>query len=121
MSAEFDLYEDARGKWRWRLIHQNGNIIADSGQGYADRSGARKAIERMQDYGPKGNTLDVTPAAFEIFQDAAGEWRWRLRHQNGNILADSGEAYGSRAAVETAIESVKRDGPNAQVEEISNK
>jgi len=30
---------------------------------------------------------------FELYQDRAGEYRWRLRHDNRNIIADSGEGY----------------------------
>jgi len=34
----------------------------------------------------------------EIYRDARDEWRWRLRHRNGRILADSGEGYKRRSA-----------------------
>jgi len=117
MSATFELYEDAGGEWRWRLRHQNGNVIADSGEGYASKSGARDAIERAREYGPEADVLDAHPAAFEVYEDAGGEWRWRLRHRNGNIMADSGEGYGSRPAAAEAIRSVKRDAPGAEAEE----
>lgn len=30
---------------------------------------------------------------FHIYQDARGEWRWRLKARNGRIVADSGEGY----------------------------
>ena len=33
--ATFEVYEDDGGKWRWRMIHRNGNIIADSAEGYS--------------------------------------------------------------------------------------
>jgi uncharacterized protein YegP (UPF0339 family) len=29
----------------------------------------------------------------EFYEDQAGEWRWRLRGANGEIVADSGEGY----------------------------
>ena len=29
----------------------------------------------------------------EVYQDAAGEWRWRRKGPNGEIIADSGEGY----------------------------
>ncbi|PSP98321.1 hypothetical protein BRC89_08300 [Halobacteriales archaeon QS_4_70_19] len=32
-------------------------------------------------------------ARFELFRDRADEWRWRLRHRNGNVIATSGEGY----------------------------
>ncbi|PSQ45935.1 DUF1508 domain-containing protein [Halobacteriales archaeon SW_7_68_16] len=46
----FELYEDKAEKWRWRLRHDNGEILADSGEGYSERSRARKAIEKMRGY-----------------------------------------------------------------------
>ena len=33
---------------------------------------------------------------FHIYQDARGEWRWRLKARNGRIVADSGEGYVTR-------------------------
>jgi uncharacterized protein YegP (UPF0339 family) len=114
--AEFEVYEDNAGEYRWRLVHQNGNIIADSGEGYASESGAEDAVDRVREYAPEAYVLDVGSAAFEIYEDAAKEWRWRLRHRNGNIMADSGEGYASRSGAEEAIHSVKHNGPNADVE-----
>ena len=111
--ATFELYEDNRDEWRWRLRHDNGNIIADSGEGYSSRSAAREAIERMQEYAPDADVLDIERAAFEVYEDSGGEWRWRLRHRNGNILADSGEGYSSRSAAENGIDSVKTNAPGA--------
>lgn len=119
MSATFELYEDEAGKYRWRLRHANGNIIADSGQGYASKSNATDAIERIREYGPEADVLDVGNAAFEIYEDAAAEWRWRLRHRNGNIIADSGEGYASRSNAVEAVTSVKGNAPNAD-EEIAD-
>jgi uncharacterized protein YegP (UPF0339 family) len=29
----------------------------------------------------------------EVFKDASGEWRWRTRAANGEIVATSGEGY----------------------------
>jgi uncharacterized protein YegP (UPF0339 family) len=42
--ARFELYEDREGKWRWRLVHRNGNIIADGGQGYASKQKAKQGL-----------------------------------------------------------------------------
>ena len=30
---------------------------------------------------------------FEVFKDKSGDWRWRLKADNGNIVADSAEGY----------------------------
>jgi uncharacterized protein len=45
--------------------------------------------------------------SFQIYKDAAGEWRWRLVSGNGRIFADSGEGYQHRADCLHGIELVK--------------
>ncbi len=57
-------------------------------------------------------------ATFELFRDDADEWRWRLRHANGNIIADSGEGYTTKANAKKGIRSVKANAPDAAVEEL---
>lgn len=42
-------------------------------------------------------------AHFEIYKDAAGEWRWRLRAVNGRIVADSAEGYAARRNAKLAV------------------
>ncbi len=42
----------------------------------------------------------------EKIQDVAGEWRWRLRAANGQIIATSGEGYTSKFNVNRAIDTV---------------
>jgi uncharacterized protein YegP (UPF0339 family) len=113
-ATRFEVYEDAAGKWRWRLVHRNGEILADPGQGYNDRDAAEDAVERVKEYAPEADRLETGDAAFEIFEDEAGEYRWRLRRRNGDIMADSGEGYASRSGARDAVDSVKRHGPGAE-------
>ena len=44
---------------------------------------------------------------YRVYQDAAGEWRWRLVAANNRIVADSGEGYASKA---NALRAAKRLG-----------
>jgi len=44
-------------------------------------------------------------------------WRWRLRHRNGNVITDSAGGYAERNSAEAGIHGVKRDAPNADVEQ----
>ena len=55
MGATFELYEDAGNQWRWRLVHDNGNIIADSGEGYATKQKARQGIRSVKQNAPGAN------------------------------------------------------------------
>jgi uncharacterized protein YegP (UPF0339 family) len=117
--AEFEVYQNNRGEYSWRLRHANGNIIADSGEGYATKSGADDAVERVRSYAPEADLLDVGDAAFELYEDSAEEWRWRLRHRNGNVLADSDEGYRDRSDAVAAVTRVKRHAPDADEETIA--
>jgi uncharacterized protein len=49
-----------------------------------------------------------------IYTDVRGEWRWRLKAKNGEIIAVSSEGYKTRASCEAAIKLVKgsADAPN---------
>ena len=57
----------------------------------------------------------MSKATFEVYRDAAGEFRWRLVHNNGNIIADGGEGYATRQKARQGIRSVKRNAPDAAV------
>jgi uncharacterized protein YegP (UPF0339 family) len=41
------IYKDDRGEWRWRVRAKNGNILADSGEGYSTKSSCRRAWKRF--------------------------------------------------------------------------
>jgi len=50
--ARFELYRDRADKWHWRLVHHNGNIIADGGGGYARKANARKGLDSVKRNAP---------------------------------------------------------------------
>ncbi len=51
---------------------------------------------------------------FEIYKDKAGEFRFRIRATNGNILASS-EGYKAKASAQNAIDRIKSDAATAPV------
>jgi uncharacterized protein len=44
----FRLYKDTSGHWRWTLYSSNGNKIADSGEGYVNKSDAENGIKLVK-------------------------------------------------------------------------
>lgn len=46
--ATFEVFQDNSDEWRWRLVAANGNIIADSGEGYRSKQGAQRGIESVK-------------------------------------------------------------------------
>jgi uncharacterized protein len=53
-------------------------------------------------------------AKFEIYKDKKGEFRFRLKAGNGEVIA-TGEGYASKKACQDGIESVKKNAPSAPI------
>lgn len=49
---------------------------------------------------------------FELYEDASGQYRFRLKAGNGQTIAAS-EAYTTKAAATNGIESVRTNAPDA--------
>ena len=47
--AKFVVYKDKIGEWRWRFIANNGKIIADSGEGYKNKSECYDGINILRE------------------------------------------------------------------------
>lgn len=60
MAAKFILYKDKKGEFRWRLRHENGNIIANSGEGYVNKQDAKDGIQSVKDNAPSAPIDDQT-------------------------------------------------------------
>ena len=55
-------------------------------------------------------------AQFEVYRDSNGEYRWRFRAADGQMIIHSGEGYASREHAVRAIRLFKEQSPRAQVE-----
>ena len=131
--ATFERYEDSADEWRWRLVHDNGNIIADSGEGYASKQKVTQGLESVRSNAQGGHVVDLSRdesaddvgddgsgAIFEVYEDSAENWRWRLLHDNGNIIADCGGGYSSKQKAKQGLESVKTNAPGAPIEDVES-
>lgn len=55
---------------------------------------------------------------FEIYQDKAGKFRFRLKAANGQVVA-TGEDYETKAAAMKGAEAVQRAADGAKVEDLT--
>ena len=106
---------------KFDLKAANGEIVAVS-EVYESRAACLKGIdslcrivgtEKVEDQTAGGKTL--TNPKFEVYQDRAGEYRFRLRARNGKIVAAS-EGYASRQACLDGIESVRSSACEGEIE-----
>ena len=93
----------------------NGEIIASS-EVYTTEKACRNGIARVQRNAPiaavenqtvEGYTKEKHPK-FEVYTDKKGEFRFRLKATNGQIIAVS-EGYKAISGCMNGIESVKRN------------
>lgn len=56
-------------------------------------------------------------AKFEVYKDAKGEYRFRLKAANGEVIA-VGEGYSSKQGCLNGIESIKKNAPTAEIVEL---
>jgi uncharacterized protein YegP (UPF0339 family) len=64
------------------------------------------------------STEGMSMAKFELYKSPNGEYRWRLKATNGQVIATGGEGYFTKAAAQNGIQSVKRSAADASVEEV---
>lgn len=55
-------------------------------------------------------------AKFEIYTDAKGEYRFRLKAGNGEVVA-TGESYKTKSGVINGVDAVKRAAAEAEVDD----
>lgn len=70
------------------------------------------AIENEEDDEP-----EAKPGSFEVYEDAKGEYRFRLKACNGQVIAVS-EGYSSKAACLNGVASVQRSTCGAEIKEV---
>jgi len=56
---KFEIYADAGGNYRWRLVASNGQTVASSGESFASKANARRAAENVRDNAGKAEIVEL--------------------------------------------------------------
>ncbi len=106
---------------KFDLRATNGQTIATS-EVYLTRASCLRGIESVRKNAPLAGTENhtteewqkLTNPKFELYQDKSGQYRFRLRARNGQIIATS-EGYTTRASCENGIDSVRKNADFAEI------
>ena len=99
----------------------NGEVIATS-EVYASEAACKNGVESVRKNAPvaavenqtvEGYATEKHPK-FEVYTDKAGEFRFRLKATNGQVIAVS-EGYKAVASCLNGIESIRRNAPTAEI------
>lgn len=119
--GKFDIKKTTTG-FTFSLKASNGEIIATGGEVYSAIDSCKNGIESVRKNAPVAAVEDQTVEGFEtekhpkfeIYKDKAGEFRFRLKASNGQIIATS-EGYVKKDSCKNGIESVRKNAADAPV------
>ena len=111
---------------KFNLKAGNGEIIATS-EIYTTEAACMKGIASVRRccVGPvEDQTVEgfqvLKHPKFEVYVDKAGEYRFRLKARNGEIIA-VGEGYKAKASCLNGIESIKKNAPESPIVKVEDK
>lgn len=119
--GKFAVKETNNGGVKFNLKAGNGEVIATS-QVYKSLASCKKGIASVQKNAPiaaiedqtvEGYTAEKCPK-FEVYADKAGEFRFRLKATNGQIIAVS-EGYKAMKSCLNGIASVKKNAVDSPI------
>lgn len=122
-AGKFLIKKTASGAYRFNLLATNGQVIATS-ENYKSLEECKNGVEKVRKDAAsqvEDQTMEIyqplTTPKYEVYEDKAGEYRFRLRDAQGKIIAVS-EGYKAKASCFKGIDSVKRNAPGALLIEL---
>ena len=117
------VIKEAKSGIMFNLKAANGEVIATS-EVYTSESACQNGVESVRKNAPIAAIEDQTVEGyatekhpkFEVYKDKRGEFRFRLKATNGQIIAVS-EGYTTMRNCRNGIESVKKNSVDAPVVE----
>ncbi len=106
---------------KFNLVAGNGEIIGVS-EVYTKLATCKNGIASVRKNSAIANVEDQTVEEvvkekcpkFEIYTDKAGEYRFRLKARNGEIILAS-EGYAQKAGCKNGIESVRKNAADSEI------
>lgn len=117
---KFKIVNGANGEYRVQFVY-NAEVMVWS-ENYKSKSSATNCIESIRKNAPGAMVADLSAGEegkgyrFEIEKAKNGEHFVRFRASNGEIMVRS-ETYSAKASARNCIESVKKNAPEAPVED----
>ena len=122
MASKFEIRVTKSGGYRFALKAANGQVISTS-QVYKTIVTCKKGIASVKvnslahiedQTADEAEIVTLKNPKYEVYRDKAGEFRFRLRAKNGQIIL-SGEGYGTKASCQNGIASIGKNAPDAEV------
>jgi hypothetical protein len=117
---KFKILKNDKNEFRVQFVY-NAEVMVWS-ENYASKASAKNCIDSIKKNAPAAATVDLTKEEtgsgyrFEIAEAKNGETFVRFKAANGETMVRS-ETYSSKSSAKNCIESVKKNGPEAPIED----
>lgn len=110
MAAKFDLKKSADGQFFFNLKAANGQTILTS-ERYTKKPSAENGIASVKTNAPN-------PSRYDRRVNDSGKHYFVLKAANSQVIGNS-QAYSSESAMENGIESVSKNAPGAEINDLT--
>ena len=119
MAGKFVISTAKNGEFTFNLKASNGEIILAASETYTTRSACENGVASVK----KNSGVHVEDQTrdekqpnpkYELYKDKAGEFRFRLKAANGEIIGKS-ESYKAKASAKKGIASIAKNAPDAAI------
>lgn len=121
--AKFVYRKTDKGNYVYKLYSSNYRVIAIGGEPYSSlsamKTGINSIIKNAADAPVEDQTLkkvvEQKCPKWEIYLDAKGEYRFRLKASNGNIVCITNDGYLSKPACKNGMQAIAKAAANAEI------
>ncbi len=122
--GKFIVKQTDKGGYTFNLKAGNGEVIATTSQVYKSKATCLKGIASVKNHSVTAEIEDQSVEGFEkkkhpkfeVYVDKKGEFRFRLKANNGQIIA-KGEGYKQKKSCLNGIESIRKNAPDSPIVE----
>lgn len=119
MAGKFVITTAKNGEFTFNLKASNGEVILTASETYTTLSACENGVASVK----KNSGVHIedqtrgesqTHPKYELYKDKAGEFRFRLKASNGEIIGKS-EGYKAKASAKKGIASIAKNAPEAPI------
>ena len=124
MAGKFIITKAKNGEYTFNLKASNGEVILTASETYTTLTACengvasvkKNALSQIED---QTRNESAKHPKYELYQDKAGEFRFRLKAANGEIIGKS-EGYKAKASAKKGIASIGKNAPDAPIVVMEN-
>ena len=119
MAGKFVVITAKNGEYTFNLKASNGEVILTASETYTTMSACENGIASVK----KNSSVHIEDQTrdesqkhpkYELYKDKGGEFRFRLKAANGEIIGKS-EGYKAKASAKKGIASIAKNAPDAPI------